>query len=140
MKRRIFIVLSMSLLVFSLIGCDLLSNLLAQFDVTLPFTFPTSTVDPDPAVSDRIDAPAGVALTDGTLSWSPVLGVTAYDVYTDGILSSTVTTTSYAVGVPVVRTMYTVVAKGPAGMLDSLPSVGVAFVPDAAVEIAAIDA
>ncbi|HAQ56181.1 MAG TPA: hypothetical protein DCR44_02085 [Acholeplasmatales bacterium] len=143
MKRRIFIVLSMSLLVFSLIGCDLLSNLLAQFDVTLPFTLPTgpvTTVDPDPAVSDRITAPTKLVLVDGTLSWTPVAGVTSYDIFADGVLLNSVAEVSYPVGVPVTRTIYTVVAKGPAGMLDSLPSVGVAFVPDAATEIALIDA
>ncbi len=143
MKRRVLILLSMALISFSLIGCDLLSNLLSQFGVTLPFTLPTgpvTTVDPDPAVSDRIAAPTNLILLEGTLSWTPVAGVTDYDVYADGVLLHSVAGVSDAVGVPAIRTIYTVVAKGPVGMLDSLPSVGVAFVPDAVSEIALIDA
>ncbi len=123
---------------FSVIACEEATTTAAA-TATTTLTTAVTTVNPDPAVSDRVATPSGLSLEGSLLSWTAVAGVTTYAVYADGILLSTVSATTYDVGVPAARTIYTVVAQGSAGMLNSLSSLGVAFVPDAAAEIAMIE-
>jgi len=124
MKKRLLILFVMLFSVFGVVAC-------AEVTIT------TSPVD----VTEQVAAPQNLSIAGKILSWSAVTGVSQYQVYADGVLVSTVNTTSYnftsLTGNGIV---FQVVAVGPQGYDNSPMSASVAYIADPAAEIAAITA
>ncbi|MFA5006200.1 MAG: hypothetical protein WC509_01845 [Candidatus Izemoplasmatales bacterium] len=126
MKRRIMLSFVMLLAVFGLVACRETTTVTTVVDAT-----------------ERVDAPANLSLsaTGKVLSWSAVPGVTIYKVYVGGVETATVmnrTTYDFS-GLTGDSLVFTVVAVGPSGYDDSVPSVSIAYVADPAAVIAAIN-
>ena len=125
MKTRFLFALLLLLGVFGLAACQQVTTV--------------STTDVIPAES--VAAPTNLSISGKVLSWTAVAGVTQYKVYVNGVETATVNTTSYDfTSLTGDSLLFTVVAVGPTGYEDSVPSASVAYVANPAIVIAAINA
>lgn len=124
MKKRLILLVLMLFSAFGFVACN----------VT---TIPTGTG------SGQADVPTNLAITGTVLSWNAVSGVTQYIIYIDGVESATVSATSYDFASKIgskTSLTFQVVAKGGTGVEDSEKSASIAYVANAAQEVADIEA
>jgi len=125
MKTRFLFALLLLFGVFGLAACNQAT------------TVTTTSVIPTESVS----APTNLTILGKVLSWTAVAGVTQYKVFVNGVETATVNSASYDfTSLTGDSLLFTVVAVGPTGFEDSVPSASIAYVADPAVVIAAINA
>lgn len=98
----------------------------------------TTTTTTTPVVTERLNAPTNLQITNKTLQWDAVPNATSYDIYINDVFHSTKTTTSFDFSaVSGNQLVFRVVAKGNQ-ILPSLHSASVAYVANAAQEAQSI--
>ncbi|MFO7968656.1 MAG: hypothetical protein ACQERX_01150 [Bacillota bacterium] len=90
-------------------------------------------------LDEQADIPTNLAITNTTLTWSEVEGVSDYRVYANGEIAADVTTNSFDFSdIEGDKIIFTVRAMAPSGMQNSNMSVTIAYVANRAQEVSGV--